>query len=183
MSHYIYIPDVLISLVKKTEVNTFEEGLQQINIIYHFFVESINNQIQILNYMNNTKLINLEDLNQLEDKPINDYSSFQNVRKYFLMNHEFLNYPKFQKHILNLLKTIEVLYYSDYEIENLEEILKDIEHKINYMDEYKEKFETLEGDNKDKYQDIDIDSYKEYELTYDTLKYLYSVYTEVLNMC
>ena len=179
MSQYIYIPDILVSLVKKIEINDFEEGLEKINIIYHFFIETINNQIQMLNYMVNTKLIDFKIYEQLKDEPINDFKKFQEIRTYFLMEHEFLNYPKFQKHIIKLLKTIEIYYYMEYEIDNLEEVIKDIDNKINYMDEYKEKFEMMNGNE----NDIDNNSYKEYQLTYDTLQYLYSVYTTVLNMC
>ena len=38
---------------------------------------------------------------------------------------------------------IEIYYYMEYEIDNLEEVVKDIDNKINYMDEYKEKLKQM----------------------------------------
>jgi len=206
MEEFIIIPDVIISAIKKTEVKDFESGIQKLNILYHFLNENINNQIKTAHYMSSLKLFDSEiripaempeyNLFSVSEIPDYTYKQFTNIRNYFLIEHPFINYSRCQKHMLRLIKDIEILYYLEYEIEDLDGIIKDIENKINYMDEFKEEFEakaneineddedsfvedSLKKNEEDVNYEIDETSYSKYISTYNLLQYLYSVYTAV----
>ena len=198
MEEFIIIPDVIVSAIKKTEVKDFESGIQKLNILYHFLNANVNNQIKTACYMSNLKLFDSEIKIPAEMPEYNlfsisesntdyTYKQFTNIRNYFLIEHPFINYSRCQKHMLRLIKDIEILYYLEYEIEDLDGIIKDIENKINYMDEFKEEFEAKANENDEDNEDnednenyeIDETSYSKYISTYNLLQYLYSVYTAV----
>ena len=167
MAQYIYIPDILIKTVKMTNINGFEDGLSKLNIIAHLFTNNVNSQIEMLNYMKVRCGVAIEsresspddahELTKLPDVPINDYESLETFRNFFLTEHEYRNYYKFQKHILKLLRQIEMVYYAQYDIENLDQLIAETNSKIHYLDDHLEELSTRQS---------------EYVLTYNILLYM-----------
>ena len=193
MSRYIQITDNIITLIRHTQINSYEDGLQKINIIHHFIVEQINNQIHILKYLVNYNSnsdsdsdseidlnlrVELDEYEDLPDKPINDYESLVQVRNFYLSEQEYQHFNKLQESIIPLFKQTEIDYYSEYEIENLPELMKDIENKLNYIDKYHDDIET-ELCNTDMKIEVDKDSYDRYQTTYNILSYLYDMYSNL----
>jgi hypothetical protein len=205
MAEYIEITDNIITLVKYTQINSFNDGLSKLNIIHHFITEQINNQIRILKFMANTTSLNISydedfensELNEIQNKNseldeinnyeeiyeinINDYNTFVEVRNFYLSELNYQHFNKLQRYMIPLLKQIELYYYDEYELDNLDEIISDIENKINYIDEFHEDIEKcLDIDSNIKIE-VDKNSYDKCESTYNILKYLYDLYTSIAN--
>jgi hypothetical protein len=206
MTEYIEITDNIISLVKYTQIKSFNDGLTKINIIHHFITEQINNQIRILKFMANTTILNtlydeydedfenenselnktktLDEINNYEEIReinINDYNSFVEVRNFYLSELNYQHFNKLQRYMIPLLKQIELYYYDNYELDNLDEIISDIENKINYIDEFHEDIEKCLDTNSNIKIEVDKNSYDKCESTYNILKYLYDLYTSISN--
>lgn len=199
MAEYIEITDNIISLVKYTKINSFIDGLSKINIIHHFISEQINNQIRILKFMVNTTTLNtfenensdsneneilkneINDYEEIHEININDYESFVEIRNFYLSELNYQHFNKLQRYMIPLLKQIELYYYDDYELDNLDELISDIENKIKYIDEFHEDIEKcLDIDSNIKIE-VDKNSYDKCESTYNILKYLYDLYTSIAN--
>lgn len=199
MAEYIEITDNIISLVKYTKINSFIDGLSKINIIHHFISEQINNQIRILKFMVNTTTLNafenensdsneneileneINNYEEIHEININDYESFVEVRNFYLSELNYQHFNKLQRYMIPLLKQIELYYYDDYELDNLDELILDIENKIKYIDEFHEDIEKcLDIDSNIKIE-VDKNSYDKCESTYNILKYLYDLYTSIAN--
>lgn len=167
MAQYIHIPDILIKTVKMTSADGFEDGLSKLNIIAHLFTNNVNSQIEMLNYMKVRCSVAIEsrdgspddahELAKLPDMPINDYESLETFRNFFLTEHEYRNYYKLQKHMLKLLRQIELMYYAQYDIENLDQLITETNSKIHYLDEHLEDLANKQS---------------EYVLTYNILLYI-----------
>lgn len=199
MAEYIEITDNIISLVKYTKINSFIDGLSKINIIHHFISEQINNQIRILKFMVNTTTLNTfenensdsneneileNEINNYEEIceiNINDYESFVEVRNFYLSELNYQHFNKLQRYMIPLLKQIELYYYDDYELDNLNEIILDIENKIKYIDEFHEDIENYINSNSNMKIEVDKNSYDKCESTYNILNYLYDLYTSIAN--
>ena len=206
MTEYIEITDNIISLVKYTQIKSFNDGLTKINIIHHFITEQINNQIRILKFMANTTSLNtlydeydedfenensesnknkiLDEINnyeEIDEINVNDYNSFVEVRNFYLSELNYQHFNKLQRYMIPLLKQIELYYYDDYELDNLDEIISNIENKINYIDEFHEDIEKCLNVNSNIKIEVDKNSYDKCESTYNILKYLYDLYTSISN--
>jgi len=180
MTQYYTIPNNLIQLAKKTIITSYSDGLNKLNLIHHFFLSLMKTQSSIYEYLINTKLCKLFKLKSFDvTDTINDYDSLSNVRNFYLSNFDECEYyEKFQKYIIDLFKETEMFYYSEYELDNLEETLNDINKKIDYMNDYYEKADII--NDEDKNVDIDKDSFDNYETTYNILKYLQSLYSALM---
>ena len=192
MSKYIEIPDNIISLIKYTNIHSFNDGLTKLNIIHHFITSIINNQIHILTFMSNTTNFGINDedeesneelkeeikqlsKNEISEKVINDYESLIEIRNFYLSEQDFIHFGKLQTYIIPLFKQTELYYYEDYELDDIPGILKDIENKINYIDEYHDDIS-----NETSKIEIDKVSYDKCQMTYQILNYLYDLYSTIL---
>ena len=181
MTQYYTIPNNLIHLVKKITINSYHDGLNKLNLVHHFFISLMKTQSSIYEYSINTKIYKPFNLKKFDvTDTIKDYETLTNVRNFYLRNFDECEYyEKFQKYIISLFKETEIFYYSEYELENLEETLKNINDKIDYMNEYYEQTDISNIDENKKV-DIDKDSYEDYETTYNILKYLQSLYSALM---
>lgn len=188
MAEYIQITDNIIKLVKYTTIDSYEDGLSKLNIIHHFIIEQINQQNHINKYMiNKTDIlseinndlnikIKIEEFEDIKDEPIINYESLVNARNFYL-SEEFISIRYFehlQEYIIRLFKQTEIYYYNEYEIDDLPGIIKDIENKINYMDEFINNNEN-EGNENERNENEKL---KE-QTVYNTLNYLYELYTSI----
>ena len=185
MAEYIQITDNIIKLVKYTTIDSYEDGLSKLNIIHHFIIEQINQQNHINKYMiNKTDIlseinndlnikIKIEEFEDIKDEPIINYESLVNARNFYL-SEEFISIRYFehlQEYIIRLFKQTEIYYYNEYEIDDLPGIIKDIENKINYMDEFiNNNNNENEGNQNEKLKE---------QTVYNTLNYLYELYTSI----
>ena len=197
MAEYIEITDNIISLVKYTQINSFVDGLSKLNIIHHFVTEQINNQIRVLKFMVNTTNLNISEIeddseilmnenenlkseisnyNELREINVISYDSFVEVRNFYLSELNYQHFGKLQHYMIPLLKKIELFYYDEYDIDNLQELIIDIENKIKYIDEFHEDIENCDRDSK---IEVDKNSYNKCESTYNVLNYLYDLYTSI----
>ena len=199
MAEYIEITDNIISLIKYTKINSFADGLSKINIIHHFISEQINNQIRILKFMVNTTTLStfenedsdsneneifeneINNYEEIHEININDYESFVEVRNFYLSELNYQHFNKLQRYMIPLLKQIELYYYDDYELDNLDELISDIENKIKYIDEFHEDIENCINSNSNIKIEVDKNSYDKCESTYNILNYLYDLYTSIAN--
>ena len=197
MAEYIEITDNIISLIKYTKINSFADGLSKINIIHHFISEQINNQIRILKFIVNTTTLNtfenedsdsneneifeneINNYEEIHEININDYESFVEVRNFYLSELNYQHFNKLQRYMIPLLKQIELYYYDDYELDNLDELISDIENKIKYIDEFHEDIENCINSNSNIKIEVDKNSYDKCESTYNILNYLYDLYTSI----
>lgn len=203
MAEYIEITDNIISLVKYTQINSFIDGLSKLNIIHHFITEQINNQIRVLKFMVNTTTLDIfeteldneneneilkneneilkneiNNYNEIHEMNINSYESFVEVRNFYLSELNYQHFNKLQHYMIPLLKRIDLFYYDEYDLDNLQELIIDIEHKINYINEFHEDIENCDNNSK---IEIDKNSYNKCESTYNILNYLYDLYTSIAN--
>ena len=197
MAEYIEITDNIISLVKYTQINSFIDGLSKLNIIHHFITEQINNQIRVLKFMVNTTNLNIsetendseiltnenetlkseiDNYNELQETNVISYDSFVEVRNFYLSELNYQHFNKLQRYMIPLLRKIELFYYDEYDIDNLQELIIDIENKIKYIDEFHEDIENCDRDSK---IEVDKNSYDKCESTYNVLNYLYDLYTSI----
>lgn len=197
MAEYIEITDNIISLIKYTQINSFIDGLSKLNIIHHFITEQINNQIRVLKFMINTTNLNIsgiendseiltnenetlkseiDNYNELQETNVISYDSFVEVRNFYLSELNYQHFNKLQRYMIPLLKKIELFYYDEYDIDNLQELIIDIENKIKYIDEFHEDIENCDRDSK---IEVDKNSYNKCESTYNVLNYLYDLYTSI----
>ena len=205
MAQYIEITDNIISLVKYTHINSFADGLSKLNIIHHFIANQINNQIRILKFMVNTTHLDVDEIEfnsnensdsdnedlkyefevlkneimkyeEIPDIVINKYESFVEVRNFYLSEINFQHFNKLQRYMIPLLKQIELLYYDNYDLDNLDELLTDIENKLKYIDEFHEDIEN------EMHMKIKVDEgYDKCESTYNILTYLHDLYLSIAN--
>ena len=199
MSKYIQIPDNIITLVKFTNIKSFEDGLTKINIIHHFMTNEINNQIKILKFMVNTINLNSstefnpllnsniseEEIEELKNIPDMDLNL--NLSNLKTESEEINKCEELPETTINTYETfIEArnFYLSELEFQHFNKLqrcmiplLKQIEtyYYINYYEEIENIDELLSDiENKLKYINEfqeDIESQSNFELGNNINKY------------
>lgn len=176
----INISENIIIMVKLLKFDDYETSIQQLNIINKFIVEDINLQIDVIKhtmrminelqlYDDTYRQITDDDISQLvhyDIKVIDSFESMQEVRDFYLYPHPFNYFDSLQRYILKLFKQAELLYYQEYEDTNYDEVLKDIESKLDYMQDNEE---LLMMENENNYI---FSTYK--------LQYLYDLFSNLV---
>jgi len=109
---------------------------------------------------------------------INDYEAFVEARNFYLSDQEFQRFGKLQKYMKPLLKQTELYYYLDCELDDIPGLLKDIENKIKYIDDFHDDIENELGKTPIEVNKV---SYDKCQSTYNILNYMYDLYSCLLS--